>query len=188
MTSQMPNIKLIFLDVRNNPGGYLDAAVYISSEFVPNGVVVSEAFSNGTSQEFKVDHNGKLLSDKLKLAVLVNGGSASASEIVTGALKERRDAIIVGERSFGKGTVQKSDEFDDGASIHVTVAKWLTPDKNWVDKRSKKLEDSVYNVKGEDGKDVIGGFKPDYEVKFSDEDVKAEKDVQLDKALELLKQ
>ncbi len=187
ITTQMPNLKGIVLDVRNNPGGYLDAAVYIGSEFVSDGVIVSEAFSNGTNQEFKVDHKGKLLDNKLKFAVLINGGSASASEIVTGALKERRNAIIVGERSFGKGTVQRSEEFDDGASVHVTVAKWLTPDKNWVDKRSKSVEDSVYNITNEDGTTTIGGFKPDYEVKFTDEDVKAEKDVQLDKAVELLK-
>lgn len=188
VTSQMPNLKGIVLDVRNNPGGYLDSAVYISSEFVSNGVVVSEAFSNGQNQEFKVDHRGKLTDGKVKLAVLINGGSASASEIVAGALKERRDAILVGERSFGKGTVQKSEEFKDGASVHVTVAKWLTPDKNWIDKRAKEVKDSVYNETLEDGTTIIGGLKPDHEVKFTDEDVTAQNDVQLNKAVELLKQ
>lgn len=187
VTAEMPNLKGIVLDVRNNPGGYLDSAVYIGSEFITNGVIVSEAFSNGTNQEFKVDHRGKLTDNDLKIAVLVNGGSASASEIVAGALKEKRNAIIVGERSFGKGTVQKSEEFNDGASVHVTIAKWLTPDKNWIDKRAKKVEDSVYNETLEDGTTVIGGFKPDYEVKFTDEDIEAAKDVQLEKAVELLK-
>jgi carboxyl-terminal processing protease len=188
MIAQMPNLKGIVLDVRDNPGGYLDSAVYIGSEFVSSGVIVSEAFSNGTDQEFKVDHRGKLLDNNVKIAVLINGGSASASEIVAGALKERRKAILVGERSFGKGTVQKSEEFDDGASVHVTVAKWLTPDKNWIDKRAKMVKDSVYNETLEDGTTVIGGLKPDEEVKFTDEDIQKQNDVQLNKAVELLKQ
>ncbi len=187
VVSEMPNLKGIVLDVRNNPGGYLDSAVYIGSEFISNGAIVSEAFSNGTDQAFNVDHKGKLLDNKVKIAVLINGGSASASEIVAGALKERRKAILVGERSFGKGTVQKAEEFDDGASVHVTVAKWLTPNKNWIDKRAKEVDESAYNETLDDGTKVIGGLKPDEEVKFTDEDIQKQNDVQLNKAVELLK-
>ena len=186
IVSQMPNLKGIILDVRDNPGGFLDSAVFISSEFVSDGVVVREDVSDGTSQTFKVDHKGLLSDQNLRVVVLVNQGSASASEIVAGALKERRGALVVGQRSFGKGTVQKSEEFSDGASLHVTVAKWLTPDSNWIDKHNSGFKDSVYN-EVKDGKEIVGAIKPDFIVEITDEDVKAEKDPQLDKSIEIIK-
>lgn len=185
IATQMPNLRGIIVDVRSNPGGYLESAVYISSDFVSKGVVVSEDFSDGTKNPYEVDHRGRFLDPKVNVAVLVDRGSASAAEIVTGALKERRGAIIVGERSFGKGSVQKPEDFDDGSSLHVTIAKWVTPDGNWVDKANSEYKDSVYN-ETKDGKEIKGGFKPDYEVLISDEDVKNKKDTQLDKAFELL--
>ena len=187
IVQQMPNLKGIVLDVRNNPGGYLESAVYVGSEFVSKGVVVKESFSDGTMNEFQVDHAGLFTDNKLLVAVLINEGSASASEIVAGSLKESRGALLVGARSFGKGTVQKSEEYTDGAALHVTIAKWLTPKGNWVDKHNSKFADSVYNTKDENGKEIIGGLKPDYEVNFTDEDITAEKDVQLEKAIEVLR-
>jgi len=185
--AEMPNLDGIILDVRNNPGGYLDSAVYISSEFIKNGVVVNEEFSDGSKQSYEVDHNGVLTDNDLKIVVLINGGSASASEIVAGALKERRQALLVGARSFGKGTVQKSEEFTDGSSVHVTIAKWLTPNGNWIDKHNSTFKDSVHNELDENENEIIGGLKPDFEVVFSDQDIEEGKDVQLDKAIEVIK-
>lgn len=186
ITNLMPNLNSIVLDVRNNPGGYLESAVYIASEFVPRGIVVREEFSDGTSSEYKVNRQGLLTDSKYKIIVLMNEGSASAAEIVAGALKERRDAEVIGMRSFGKGSVQKAEEYEDGTSLHVTIAKWLTPDGNWIDKYNSEFGDSKYN-ETVDGKEIKGGIKPDVVVKFTDEDIQNEKDVQLDKALEILK-
>jgi carboxyl-terminal processing protease len=128
--SQDKNIKGVILDLRNNPGGYLSDATFISSEFLPKGdLVVSE--DNGTVRNpMNVSRDGLLLSPKL--VVLINKGSASASEIVSGALKDHNRAILVGETSFGKGTVQEAQDLGDGAGLHVTIAKWLTPDGTWV--------------------------------------------------------
>ncbi len=184
---QMPNLKSIILDVRNNPGGYLDSAVFISSEFITSGTVVSEKLSDGTSNKYDVNRPGTLTDDKIKVVILVNKGSASASEIVTGALKEKRNAIVVGDRSYGKGSVQKSEEFKDGSALHVTIAKWLTPNGNWIDHANSKFADSVYNEKDKDGKEIVGGIKPDFVVSISQDDVKNAKDPQLDKALEIAK-
>jgi len=186
--SQMPNLRGVIVDVRNNPGGYLESAVYISSEFLEKGTVVKEEFSDGTKKDFTVDHKGRLTDEDVNVAILINEGSASASEIVTGALKERRDGIIIGKRSFGKGSVQRSEEFSDGAALHVTVAKWLTPDDNWIDKTHAKFEDSVYNEKDENGNEIIGGFKPDIEVDLTEDDYNNKKDPQLDKAIEYLQE
>ena len=186
ITAQMPVLYGIVLDVRNNPGGFLESAVYVGSEFINKGVIVKEDFSGGTSYDFTVDHKGRLLNKDIKVAVLINQGSASASEIVAGALKEKRDAILVGQRSFGKGTVQKAEEFGDGASLHVTVAKWITPDGNWIDKQNAKLKDSKYNELDKDGKEIIGGLKPDITVEITDEDINNKRDSQLEKAIEKL--
>lgn len=183
---QMPNLKGIILDVRNNPGGYLGTAVHVSSEFIKSGTVVTENRTDGTQTKYDVMRVGKLTDDKLEIIVLINEGSASAAEIVAGALKEKRQATIIGMRSFGKGSVQKPEDFKDGASLHVTIAKWLTPDNNWIDKYNSEFDDSKYNERDADGKEIKGGIKPDIEVKFTDEDIKNAKDVQLDKAIEQL--
>jgi carboxyl-terminal processing protease len=126
-----PNIKGMILDLRNNPGGYLTDATYIASEFLPEGkTVVAQDMGNGDTTSLKVDRTGQL--QNIPLIVLINGGSASASEIVAGALKDYDRATLVGEQSFGKGTVQEAMDLGSGAGLHVTIAKWLTPKGTWV--------------------------------------------------------
>jgi carboxyl-terminal processing protease len=121
------NTKYLVIDIRGNPGGYLDAAVNMASYFLPNGaVVVTEKGRDDT-----VTNHRSLGIDGLpagtKVVVLVDGGSASASEILAGALKDQGVAKIVGEKTFGKGSVQQLIGFDDGSSLKVTIAKWFTP-------------------------------------------------------------
>lgn len=119
------SFKGMILDLRNNPGGYLDGSVFVASEFLKNGVVVSQVNSDGTKQEYPVNRRGKLLS--IPLIVIINKGSASASEIVAGALQDTKRAKVVGEVSFGKGSVQTPHELPGGSSVHITTGKWLTP-------------------------------------------------------------
>jgi len=157
----------IVLDLRNNPGGFLQASVLVASDFVSEGVIVKQESSDGKVETYQVDQSRKkLLNDKL--VVLVNGGSASASEILAGALKEFKRATLVGENTFGKGTVQQPEDFADGSGLHVTIAKWLLP--NGV---------NIHKV----------GVKPDVEVKYEvPEDESSKVDNQLEKAIiELLK-
>ena len=152
--------KGMILDLRNNPGGYLDGAIFISSEFLSDGVVVKQAGRYST-ETYKVDRKGNLLD--MPLVVLINKGSASASEITAGALQAHQRAKIIGEQSFGKGTVQEVDEFPDGSSLHVTIAKWLLPNGKWI---------------GD------GGITPDIKVK---DDPKTEKvDEVVEKGLEVV--
>lgn len=127
------DVRGIVLDLRNNPGGYLDEAVYIAGEFLtPGKLVVSQQYGDSTKTDLKVSRNGRLL--KHRLVVLVNEGSASASEILAGALKDQKRAQIVGVKTFGKGSVQQPDDFPNGAGIHITIAKWLLPSGEWIDK------------------------------------------------------
>lgn len=161
------SIKGIVFDLRNNPGGYLNDAVYIASEFVPSGAAVMQEDKNQKRLSFPVTGKG-LLTD-VPVVVLINKGSASASEIVSGALRDHDRAKLVGETSFGKGTIQQAEDLGGGAGLHVTIAKWLTPDGIWVGN-------------GKDGQ----GLKPDVEVAVDKED--PSHDVQLEKAIaELLK-
>lgn len=115
----------LVLDVRNNPGGYLDGAVYIASEFIKGGTVVSQVNSDGTRQDYPTDRKGNLTS--IPIVVMVNKGSASAAEIVAGALRDTKRAKLVGETTFGKGTVQTPFDLDGGSSVHITTGKWLLP-------------------------------------------------------------
>jgi carboxyl-terminal processing protease len=125
------DVKGVVLDVRNNPGGYMQSAIDLSAEFLPVGsVVVKQEHSQYPTQEFKVERSGRLL--KTPLVVLVNQGSASASEIVAGALRDHNRAELIGVTSFGKGTIQSSQDLSGGAGLHVTIARWLTPNNNWV--------------------------------------------------------
>ncbi len=124
------NFKGLILDVRNNPGGYLNDAVYIASEFIKNGAVVKQQDGNGLIESLDVNRTGVLLD--VPLAVLINKGSASASEIVSGALQDYGRAKLVGEQSFGKGTIQQAVDVDGGGSVHISVGKWLTPKERWV--------------------------------------------------------
>lgn len=126
------NLAGIIVDVRNNPGGYLQGAVDLGSEFLEKGdVVVVEEYANGSKDEFFVEETGKL--SREKIVVLINGGSASASEILAGALRDIKKTPIVGETSFGKGTVQDVKVLAGGTGLHITVARWLTPSGYWVD-------------------------------------------------------
>lgn len=155
------NLKGIVLDLRNNPGGYLNGSVFITSEFISDGVVVYQENSDGTKEVFKVNRTGKLTGQDL--VVLINKGSASASEIVAGALKDHERAVIVGETSFGKGTIQEAEDFNGGAGLHVTTARWLLPSEDSINKE---------------------GITPNVEVK---DDLETEEvDEQLEKAIELL--
>lgn len=122
---QDKKLKKLVLDLRNNPGGYLDAAVVVASEWIPEGTIVSEKFSNGDSNEHATIGAHRL--QDIKTVVLVNGGSASASEILSGALQDNKKATIVGEKTFGKGSVQDYEMLSDGSALKVTVAEWYTP-------------------------------------------------------------
>lgn len=124
-------IKGMVLDLRDNPGGFLDSAVYLASEFLPMGKLVVKQESTVTeSRDYLVTRNGKLLD--IPLDVLINGGSASASEILSGALKDHDRAKLIGEKSFGKGSVQEALDLNNGAGLHVTVAKWILPKGDWI--------------------------------------------------------
>ncbi|PIR41750.1 MAG: peptidase S41, partial [Candidatus Yanofskybacteria bacterium CG10_big_fil_rev_8_21_14_0_10_37_15] len=116
----------IVLDLRNNPGGLLDSSVNLAGWFMDkNKIVVSEVFGDGRKNDFKSNGNGALKS--YPLVVLINGGSASASEILAGALHDNNRVRLVGVKSFGKGSVQELQKYSDGSSLKVTIAKWLTP-------------------------------------------------------------
>jgi len=126
------NVKGLILDLRNNPGGYLTDATFIASEFISQGlsIVSEEDGIPGNGKTFTVSKQGVFT--KIPIIVLVNKGSASASEIVAGALRDNGRAKLVGETSFGKGTVQQAEDLGGGAGIHITIAKWLTPKGTWV--------------------------------------------------------
>ncbi|MFN2166337.1 MAG: S41 family peptidase, partial [Anaerolineae bacterium] len=115
----------LVLDLRHNPGGLLDGAVAVASRFLNDGVVLFERKSDGTEETYHVS-NAERVSD-WPMVVLVDGATASAAEIVAGALQDRTRASLVGEKTFGKGSVQLVHDLSDGSSIHVTVAHWLTP-------------------------------------------------------------
>lgn len=118
----------LVLDLRGNPGGYLDAAVDMASWFLPSGklIVAEESKNLKFSQEYR-SRGYNIFSDKLKFAILVDGGSASASEILAGALSEHGKAILIGTKTYGKGSVQELVEITQGTSLKVTIAKWITP-------------------------------------------------------------
>jgi carboxyl-terminal processing protease len=122
----------LVLDLRNNPGGFLEAAVSMSSEWVNAGVIVSEKSENGVNNEHLT--SGKHRLSGLRTIVLVNGGSASASEIVSGALQDHGQATILGEKTFGKGSVQDFETFIDGSALKLTVAEWYTPNGRNINK------------------------------------------------------
>lgn len=144
----------IVLDLRNNPGGYLNASVMVGSDFLKDGIVVKQQDYTGKVDEYPVDtKRGKLAN--YKMVVLVNGGSASAAEILAGAIKEHQRAKLIGEKTFGKGTVQQPEEFEDGSGLHVTIAKWLLPSGKNIHKEGVMPDIEVkYEAKeGDDQKD-----------------------------------
>lgn len=130
---QKKGMKGLVLDLRQNPGGLLDQAVSITSMFVPKGkIIVKEEDRNGKIKEIASQNQGN---PDLPLVVLIDKGSASASEIFAAAVKESAGIPLIGEKSFGKGTVQTAEDFKDGSNLKYTIAKWLTPDGNWIHKK-----------------------------------------------------
>ncbi len=159
------NDKLL-LDLRGNPGGYLEAAVDIASWFLPVGKTVVREDGGKTGGEKVFRSKGyDIFNDKLKFVILVNKGSASASEILAGALSEHGVAKLVGEKTFGKGSVQELVNITSDTSLKVTIARWLTPNGLSISE---------------------GGLTPDFEVIPTDDDIAKTLDPQLDKAVELL--
>ena len=158
------NAQGIVIDLRNDPGGYLEVAVDIAGYFLkPGTLVVSEVGRNGTSTTYTASGNGSLAD--MPMAILINGGSASAAEILSGALHDDRKVPLVGEKSFGKGTVQTLEPLADGSSIKLTIAHWVLPSGRILDH---------------------DGIVPDYQVPISDADFAAGKDPQLEKALQVV--
>jgi carboxyl-terminal processing protease len=154
----------LILDLRNNGGGLLNSAIEITSEFIKDGIVAYEVYGDGRRETFKA--SGKGLATEIPLIVLVNEGSASASEIVAGAIQDLGRGKLVGATTYGKGSVQVwNDLLNNQGAVRITVARWLTPN----------------------GRTIQGiGLTPDVEVQMSEEDYAAGKDPQLDKAIELL--
>lgn len=156
----------LILDLRGNPGGYLDAAVDISSWFLESGkTVVVEDYANNKDPKIYRSKGYDVFTDKLKFIILIDGGSASASEIVAGALQDHKRAVLVGSQSFGKGSVQEVIDITKDTLLKITVAKWLTPNGNSISEK---------------------GLTPDYEINITERDLKDKKDPQMDKAVELL--
>jgi carboxyl-terminal processing protease len=154
----------LIIDLRNNPGGYLTTAVEVSSEFIEEGPILYEKFGNGDLKEHDALGNGQ--ATEIPLVVLVNQGSASASEILTGALQDYERATVVGVQSYGKGSVQIWQPLSNNqGAARVTIAKWLTPDKRAIDHI---------------------GLTPDVIVEMTEEDFTANDDPQLDAAVETL--
>ncbi|HEY1074766.1 MAG TPA: S41 family peptidase [Patescibacteria group bacterium] len=158
------NATSLVVDLRNNPGGLLNVAVDITSRFIEPGVVVIERDRDKKEEALSTTPVSSRIS--LPMVILANKGSASASEIFSGALQDAGRAKVVGETTFGKGSVQSVEQLKDGSAIRITIAEWLTPKKREINKQ---------------------GIKPDVEVKMTEEDVAAKRDPQLDKAFELLK-
>lgn len=158
--------KSLIVDFRNNPGGFLDTAVDIASAFVEKGaVIVKEKFSDSEETEHKATGGNALKG--IRTVALVDQGSASASEIVAGALQDYRLATLVGTKTFGKGSVQQLEEFSDGSSLKMTVAKWLTPKGRSIDEQ---------------------GITPDVTIELTKEDYDNNRDPQRERALQLLRE
>ncbi len=157
----------LVIDLRNNPGGYLEAALDMASWFLPTGktVVIEDFGGKQENREYK-SKGYDIFTDNLKLAILVNEGSASASEILAGALKEHKKATLIGQNTFGKGSVQELIEITKETSLKVTVAHWMTPDGNSISEQ---------------------GIKPDIEVVPTKENTKDGNDPVLNRAVEFLK-
>ncbi len=156
--------KGLILDLRNNGGGYLKTAIEVVSQFIPKGVVMYEQYGDGTKQTYNAIAGGQ--ATEIPLVVLVNEGTASASEITAGAIQDYARGTLVGVTTYGKGSVQNWIPLqNDQGAVRVTVARWLTPKERQIHKK---------------------GLTPDVEVKLTDEDFKAGKDPQLDKAVQIL--
>lgn len=153
----------LVVDLRGNPGGYLNTAIEVVSQFIGDGVVMLERFGDGDEKTYRALGGG--LATQVPLVVLIDEGSASASEIVAGAVQDRNRGQIVGAQSFGKGSVQTTRPLSDQSVVRLTIARWMTPNGNWIHKT---------------------GITPDVVVALTEEDRDAERDPQLAKALEVL--
>ncbi len=159
----------IILDLRNNPGGLLNKAQEIAGWFLGKGLIVLiEDFSDNEGQEKEYKAKGNAKFSNYKIVVLINQGTASAAEILAAALKENRsDVKLIGERTFGKGSVQEALEVKGGSLLKITVARWFTPKRKIIEKM---------------------GIQPDIEVKMTEKDLEGGKDPQLERAIEVLNQ
>jgi carboxyl-terminal processing protease len=157
------NVKGVVLDVRGDPGGLLDAAIGVSSLWLNNKTVLTERRGGVVVQTY--DSTGLPVLAGIPTAVLIDGGSASASEITAGALHDNKVATLIGVKSYGKGSVQQLVNFSDGSKLKVTIARWYTPDGKNIDKQ---------------------GITPDQTVQRADDDIKSGTDPQKDAALQLL--
>jgi carboxyl-terminal processing protease len=158
------NAKGIIVDLRNDPGGYLDRAISVAGEWLKDQVVVQQRERGEITERYKGTGRGRLKG--MKTVVLVNEGSASAAEIVAGALQDTGVATLVGAKTFGKGSVQDYQEYEDGSALKVTIAEWLTPNGRSINHE---------------------GIQPDVAVELTADDINAERDPQLEKAVELLR-
>ncbi|MBP6931128.1 MAG: S41 family peptidase [Candidatus Pacebacteria bacterium] len=157
----------LVVDLRGNPGGYLDSAVNISNWFLDAGkIIVTEDYGDKRKSDVIKSRGPRVFTDQLKLVILVDGGSASASEILAGALQQNGLATLVGEKTFGKGSVQEVIDITDDTSLKVTVARWLTPNGDSISEK---------------------GLTPDHIVPITEKDLLDKKDPQLEKAVEILK-
>ena len=158
-------VKGVILDLRNNPGGLLPASVDVAGLWVsPGKTVLEQRQGNRTTKVFESDGDGIL--SNVPTVILINEGSASASEIVAGALKDHKLATLIGEKSYGKGSVQQLIDFADGTILKVTIARWYTPNGKNIDKE---------------------GIEPDQKVERTDEDYKNDRDPQKEAAINFLK-
>lgn len=158
------NPKGLILDLRNNGGGYLNTAIEVVSQFIPDGVVMIERYGDGTEHTYRALSGG--LATEIPLVVLINEGTASASEITAGAIQDYGRGMLVGMTSYGKGSVQNWVPLrNDEGAVRVTIARWLTPDGR-----------QIHEV----------GLEPDFVVELTEEDFEAGRDPQLEKAIELL--
>lgn len=158
------NPKGIIIDLRNNPGGYLDSAIDILGHWINDQIAVVERYYTGQTEKYYSNGRGDL--HDIKTVVLINQGSASASEILAGALQDYGLATLVGKTTFGKGSVQEYDDLKGGSAIKITIAEWLTPKERSINQN---------------------GIKPDIEIDLTDEDYNNDKDPQLEHAIELLR-
>jgi len=158
------NVGGIILDLRDNPGGTLDAAVSVASQFLKDGIVLYALDNEGKKQTYDVKPEG--LATELPLAVLVNGRSASGSEVVAGALQDHGRGVLIGTKTFGKGSINHWRQLSDGSAIYITIGRWYTP-------HGRQIEGN--------------GLTPDIVVERTQQDIEQGKDPQLDRAIEYIK-
>lgn len=157
------NPRGLILDLRRNPGGGLDTAVGVADQFLDEGVVLVERFGDGRERVFNATDKG--LAQEIPLVVLIDAGSASASEVLAGAVRDRGRGILIGQTTFGKGTIQTWRPLSNGGGVRITIARWLTPNEIWVNE---------------------GGLAPDYFIPLPESDAPDAGDPQLQAAIDFL--